>query len=121
MFITDRVLDLIVKTKDSCFEIALGAKENEIRYLKNTLEKLEEELSYERHRADALCDRLLVRDARVASVSPAAVELAKHKDEVAVKALRETFEGLNDVGEIPPPTESRAFSFAGGGSAVAHK
>lgn len=125
MFLTGKILDLVVKTKDDAYalalsafneshQIAIGAKENEIRYLKTTLEEVRKKLDYERAKSDGLVDRLLVRDAQVAAVSPAAVELAKHKDVEAIKVLRDTFAGLNDIGEISAPKEPRAFELAGG-------
>src|SRR3990167_8413395 len=100
MFLTYKILDLVVKTKDDAYaialsafdsshRIALGAKETEIEALTRTIVDLTAQLKYERARADNLVDRLLVRDAQVAAVAPAAVEIAKHKDEVAVKKLKE--------------------------------
>lgn len=118
MFITNRILDLVVTTKDDCYAIALGAKENEIRYLKDSIEELSAQLKYERSRADGLVDRLLVRDARVAAVSPAAIEIAKHKDEQAVSKLKAIFDDMNAMGADIPSKDTRAFDLAGG-SAVA--
>ena len=127
MFVTSKILDLIVKTKDDAHalaisalidahRIALGCKEVEITALKNSIAQLTQQLSYERSRADGLVDRLLVRDAQVAAVSPAAIEIAKHKDEEAVKKLSEIFDQLNEVAAEPPTNkvEPRAFDLAGG-------
>lgn len=114
MFLTRGTFDLIVKTKDESYAIALGAKQNEIIALNARLEVLAEEVHYERHRADGLVDRLLMRDAKVAAVAPAAVAAAAERDKVAVERLKETFAGLAEVGEIPEPKEPRAFDVAGG-------
>lgn len=114
MFITNRILDLIVKTKDESYGIALGAKQNEIVALTARIEVLAEEVRYERARADGLVDRLLMRDAKVAAVAPAAIAAAAERDKVAVKKLEETFAGLAEVGEIPESREPRAFDVAGG-------
>lgn len=114
MFLTQGTFDLIVKTKDESYAIALGAKQNEIISLNARLEVLGEEVRYERHRADGLVDRLLMRDANVAAVAPAAVAAAAERDKVAVERLKETFAGLGEVGEIPEPREPRAFDVAGG-------
>lgn len=119
MFITRSILDLVVRTKDECFAIAIGAKENEVIQLRQINTGLSEALRYERARADALVDRLLTRDAKVSAVAPHAIAAAVERDEVAVKALKEAFSGLAEVGEIPEAKEARAFDFAGGGSAVA--
>lgn len=126
MFLTQRILDLVVKTKDDAHatalaavdashRVALGALDNEIQALKRLINQLNEQLSYERAKSDGLVDRLLVRDAKVAAVAPAAVEIAKHKDEQAVQKLKELFDGLNDVtADIPAPKDLRAFDLAGG-------
>lgn len=132
MLMSARVFDIVVKTKDDAYALALAAfndshalaisaKENEIRYLKEINNSLSDALKYERAKSDGLVDRLLVRDARVAAVSPAAVEIAKHKDVEAVKKLTEIFDQMNEMGDVPAPKETRAFEFPGGGSAVAHK
>lgn len=131
MFISERVFDVVVKTKDDAFavalsafyeshKIALGAKEVEIEALKRTIDDLVAQLAYERAKSDGLVDRLLVRDAKVAAVSPVAIEIAKHKDKEAVKKLAEIFDNLNDIAADPPPAPqgNRAFEFSGGGSAV---
>lgn len=129
-FVTGRVLDLIVKTKDdahalvvdalrSAHSVALGAQANEILALKKTVEDLAAQLKYERARGDGLVDRLLVRDAKVAAVSPAAVAVAEYKDANAAKKLQEIFDSVNAMGAEVPVTEHRAFDMAGG-SAVAH-
>ena len=131
MFITARVFDIVVKTKDDSYALALSAfneshvlalaaKENEILYLKNDLEDLKTQLKYEKARADNLVDRLLIKEAKVAAVSPMALEAAKEKDEHAVKNLKIIFDQLNDVAAEIPAKETRAFDFAGGGSAVKH-
>ena len=89
MFVTDRVLDIILKSKDESYLLAVSAKDashalavaslqNEILGLKRTATILEEQLRYERARADGLVDRLLVRDARVAAV--ACAEDRTHRD-----------------------------------------
>ena len=114
MFLTQRILDLIVTTKNEAFAIALGAKENEIISLKSRIEVLSGEVKYERARADSLVDRLLVRDAKVSAVAPVAVAAAAERDKVAVERLKKTFEGLADVGDIPEQKEPRAFEIAGG-------
>ena len=117
MFLSAHVFDLLVKAKDDSFAIAIGAKENEIASLRERIETLTEEVSYERHRADGLVDRLLMRDAKVAAVAPAAVAAAAERDKVAVARLKETFAGLAEVGEMPSPDapgEPRAFDVAGG-------
>mgnify|MGYP001595874529 CR=1 FL=1 len=126
MFLTHKILDLVVKTKDDAYalalsafdashHIALGAKESEIRALKNEVSGLTEQLKYERLKSDGLVDRLLVRDAKVAAVAPAAIELAKHKDAEGVKKLKEVFDQLNDIAsDVPAPKEARVFDMAGG-------
>ena len=118
MFITNRMLDLIVKTKDESFGLSLSSAHNEITLLNRLVDRLDGEVKYERARADALVDRLLMRDARVAAVAPAAVAAAAERDKVVTDRFREAFEGLNDVGEAPVASEPRAFDIAGG-SAVA--
>lgn len=135
MFVTDRVLDIIVKTKDESYalalsafnsshELAIAAKENEIRYLKSTLEDTRSALAHANAKADALMDRLLVRDAKVAAVaaavSPSNLAAAAVKDENAAEKLRVIFDSINEMGDMPVPKENRAFEFAGGGSAVSH-
>lgn len=129
MFLTHKILDLVVKTKDdahalvlsafdSSYRLSLGAKEIEIEALTRLIADLGAQLKYERARADNLADRLLVRDAHVAAVSPAALETAKHKDEVAVKKLREVFDQLNDIAVEVPAKTHRAFDLAGGSAVV---
>ena len=129
MFVTDRVLDIIIKAKDDAHALAIsalnsshalsvGALSNEIVGLKCANGKLEEQLRYERSRADALVDRLLVRDAKVASVAPAAIAAAVHKDEQAVKKLKEVFDELNLTAVDFPAQEHRSFDLAGGTAVV---
>jgi len=129
MFLTERILNLVVKAKDDAYAISLsafdaahgismGAKEVEIEALTRVIADLAEQLKYERARADGLVDRLLVRDAKVASVSPSAIELAKYKDTQAVKKLGEIFESINEMGAEVPIKETGVFEFAGGGSAA---
>src|ERR1035437_3306001 len=109
MFVTDRVLDIILKAKEDSFEIsitaldvahtlAVASLQNEIIGLKRTATLLEEKLKYERARADGLVDRLLVRDARVAAVAPSAVAAAVHKDAEGAKKLAAIFDEMNSVG-----------------------
>ncbi len=125
MFITDRVLDIILKAKDESYLLAVSAKDashalavaslqNEILGLKRTATILEEQLRYERARADGLVDRLLVRDARVAAVAPSAVAAAVHKDAESVKVLSKIFDEINLTGVDLPPSEQRAVDVAGG-------
>lgn len=125
MFVTDRALDIILKAKDDAnifslkaievsHDIALGALRNEIASLRQATGKLEEQLRYERARADSLVDRLLVRDARVAAVAPAAVAAAVHKDAEGAKVLKEIFDEMNKAGVDFPAPEQRAFDLAGG-------
>ncbi len=124
MFVTDRVLDIILRAKNDAYSLAIsasdighslsvGSLQNEIVGLNKTVVKLEEQLKYERARADGLVDRLLVRDARVAAVAPSAVAAAVHKDAESVKKLTEIFDAINDVG-VEHPGEQRAFDMAGG-------
>lgn len=131
MLITGRLFDLVIKTKDDAHALvvqalnashalALGAQANEIAALKKTLEDLNTQLRYERARADNLVDRLLIRDAKVAAVAPAAVEIAKFKDEQAVKKLHAVFDQLNDIATEIPARETRAFDMAGGTAVAAH-
>ncbi len=125
MFVTDRVLDIILKAKDESYLLAISAKDashalavaslqNENLGLKRTATILEEQLRYERARADGLVDRLLVRDARVAAVAPSAVAAAVHKDAEAVKKLTAIFDEINMAGVDFPSKEQRAFEMAGG-------
>lgn len=129
MFLTGKVFDIVVKTKDDAYalalaafdashHIAIGAKEVEIASLRKTIDQLSEQLSYERAKADGLVDRLLVRDAKVAAVAPAAVEVAKYKDEAAMKKLKEIFDDMNAMGAEVPAKENRAFDLAGGSAVV---
>lgn len=129
MFITDKILDIVVKAKDDSYSstitaftsahaIALGSMSNEIASLKEINSALSEALKYERARADGLVDRLLVRDARVAAVAPSAVAAAQLKDDLAIKQLKVVFDELNSAGVDFPAKEHRAFDMAGG-SAVA--
>lgn len=125
MFITDRVLDIILKAKDESYLLAVSAKDashalavaslqNENLGLKRTATILEEQVRYERSRADALVDRLLVRDAKVASVAPAAVAAAAHKDAKAAEQLKKIFDEINLAGVESPSTEQRSIDIAGG-------
>lgn len=132
MIITRATLDLIIAARDMAFqtavkalgesrELVVAAKQCEIDSLKSRVESLEAALKYERARADALVDRLLVRDAKVAAVAPAAVAAATEKDLAEGKkraVLTEIFDKLAETGQEPPPGEPRAFEFAGGGQAV---
>lgn len=132
MIVTGRILDIVVRTKDdahalalsafhSAHDIALGAKEAEVRALKTQVDDLAGQLKYEKARGDALVDRLLQKDAHVAAVAPVAAHVAAHQDKEAVKKLNEIFESLNDVGQDPPPrgAEGRAFDMAGGTAVAA--
>ena len=114
MFVTDRVLDIIIKAKDQAYALAVASLQNEISGLKRTANILEEKLRYESARADGLVDRLLVRDAHVAAVAPSAVAAAVHKDAEAVKKLTEIFDEMNSAGVDSPAREQRAFDMAGG-------
>lgn len=143
MFITERVLDIVVTTKDQAFnatttangnayalalsafngahDLAISSKESEIRSLRAQVEDLTGQLKFEKARGDALVDRLLQKEAHVAAVAPLAAHVAKHQDDEAVKRLKVVFDQMGDMGDIPPPremAEGRAFSMAGG-SAVA--
>lgn len=121
MFLSQRFFDLLIKAKDESLSLSLASKQNEIVLLKQLVDRLEGEIKYERARADSLVDRLLLRDARVAAVAPAAIAAAAERDKVAVEKLKETFAGLAEVGEMPDPGapgEPRAVEVAGG-SAVA--
>ena len=125
MFITDRVLDIILKAKDESHALAQRANaeshalavaslQNEMLGLRRTATNLEEQLKYERARADGLVDRLLVRDARVAAVAPSAIAAAVHKDDEGAKVLRKIFDEMNSAGVDFPPPEQRSFEMAGG-------
>ena len=125
MFVTDRVLDIILQAKDESYLLAVAAKDsahalavaslqNELLGLKRTATILEEQIRYERARADGLVDRLLVRDARVAAVAPSAVAAAVHKDAEAVKKLDKIFDEINSAGVDFAPPEQRSFEMAGG-------
>lgn len=132
MIIARSSVDLIVKAKDDAFETAVrvlgesrelvvAAKQCEIDALKAQLSTAEAALKYERARADALVDRLLVRDAKVAAVAPAAVAAAVESDIALGKKrdeVQKIFDNLATVGAEPPPGEPRAFTFAGGGKGV---
>ena len=125
-------IDILISTKDEAFRVSLGAigqaheqvleaKQIEVEALKRMLADLGEQIRYERARADSLVDRLLVRDAHVAAVSPVAIAAAKMRDEETVKRLRETFEQMNDVGVAPASVaEARAFELAGGSAVATH-
>lgn len=133
MLIARQNLDLILKAHDRAFEtsiqalgdardLVVAAKQCEIDRLQARVDALEKALAYERARADALVDRLLVRDAKVAAVALAAVAAATEKDLAMGKtrnAIQEVFDKLADLGEPPAPGEPRAFDFAGGGEGVA--
>lgn len=125
MFVTDRVLDIILKAKDESFLLTISSKDeshalavaslqNEIIGLKQMAIILEEKLKYESARADGLVDRLLVRDARVAAVSPSAVAAAVHKDAKGAEVLRKIFDEINSAGVDFPAPEQRSFEIAGG-------
>lgn len=125
MFITQKILDLVVKTKDESFalsinavdiahRLAVGAQANEIVALKNTVDDLRGQLKYERARGDGLVDRLLVRDARVAAVAPAAVAAAVYKDEQAAQKLKVIFDEINSAGVDFPSHDNRVVEMAGG-------
>lgn len=117
MFITDRVLNIILKAKDEAFALAIAAKDHEIEVFKAANSRLIEELNYERAKADGLVDRLLVRDAKVAAVAPAAIEAGKLKDAVAVQRFKEVeklFDSLGDIGGEVPAPDARTFTIAGG-------
>src|ERR1035437_7898982 len=109
MFVTDRVLDIILSAKNEAHTLsynalaeahalAVASLQNEILGLKRTATILEEKLKYESARADGLVDRLLVRDARVAAVAPSAVAAAVHKDAEGAKKLAAIFDEMNSVG-----------------------
>lgn len=117
MFLTHRTHDMIVKAMNESFGLSLSSKHNETVMLSALIDRLTEEVKYERARADSLVDRLLLRDAKVAAVAPAAIAAAAERDKVAVEKLKETFAGLAEVGEMPDPTapgEPRAIEVAGG-------
>lgn len=125
MFITDRVLNIILKAKDEAFALAIAAKDHEIEVFRTANSRLIEEIRYEKAKADGLVDRLLVRDAKVLAVSPQAVEAGILKDKVAVEKFKEIdklFNELNDVGSDFPsdaPTDQRSFAMAGGSAVSA--
>ena len=121
MFVTDRVLDIILKAKDDTLvahtdahALAVASLQNEIIGLKRTATILEEKLKYESARADGLVDRLLVRDARVAAVAPTAVAAATYRDEKAAEQLKKVFDEINSAGVDFPVKEQRSFEIAGG-------
>lgn len=117
MFLTHRTHDLIVKAMNESFGLSISSKHNEIVSLNKLIDRLTEEVKYERARADSLVDRLLLRDAKVAAVAPAAIAAAAERDKVTVEKLKETFAGLAEVGEMPDPGapgEPRAVEVAGG-------
>lgn len=132
MLLSRASVDLIVAAKDAAFETAvrvlgesrelvLAAKQCEVDALKAALSTAEAALKYERSRADALVDRLLVRDAKVAAVAPAAVAAATEHDVLEGKkraVISEIFDHLAETGAEPPAGEPRAFDFAGGGRGV---
>lgn len=119
MLITRGTLDIILAAKSEALDLIMGSKESEIRALKVQIEDLVGQLRYERSRADTLVDRLLAKEAHVAAVAPQAAHIAQMREDEVVKKLKVVFDGLGDVGEMPPPRgEARAFDMAGG-SAVA--
>lgn len=110
-----------VKALGESRELVVAAMQNEIDSLKSRIELLEQDLSYERKRADTLVDRLLVRDARVAAVAPAAIAAATEHDILEGKKRPEIlkiFDEVAQVGEGANPHEPRGFDFAGGGKGV---
>lgn len=118
---TRTTVDFIVSTLVEARDLVVAAKQAEIDGLMKRVAQLEKDWAYERSRADALVDRLLVRDARVAAVAPAAVAAAVEHDLLEGRkrgALQEIFDDVARVGEDPPPAEARAFDFAGGGKGV---
>lgn len=114
MFVTDRVLDIILKAKDDAHNLSVACLQNEIAALAKHSASLEAQLKYERARADGLVDRLLVRDARVAAVAPSAIAAAVHKDAEAAKVIAKIFDELNSAGVEFPSSEQRSFEMAGG-------
>ena len=133
MFFSRKTLDLVVEARDRAFEAAVkvlgeardlivAAKQAEIDSLRDRVSRLEDDVRYERARADALVDRLLVRDAKVAAVAPAAIAAAAEMDVENAKkrdVIQQAFDQLTETaGDIPAPTELRAHEFAGGGRAV---
>ena len=123
MFFSRYSLDVIVKTKDEALVIIVAAKQSEINSAHDEIDRLREELEYERHRADALVDRLLVRDARVAAVAPAALAAAAQMDKETLARAKAVADVMNEpAGAIPsefnPAAGPRAFEFAGRGRGV---
>lgn len=99
------------------YETGMEAKCSEVGMLRGELEKALEQARYERQRADALVDRLLERDARVAAVAPEARALADAKTVQSVKTVEKLFDEINLAGEDLPDriAEPQITEFAGGG------
>ena len=117
MFLTQRILDIVTGAKDESLGISMAAKQSEIDYLKKQVDLLQEQLKYERIRADGLVDRLLVKDAKVPPVTPEAIAHTDPAVKEHVNKLKEAFDNLGDVGEIPGDGEVRAFEIGGGRAA----
>lgn len=111
--------DKTVAAYAEAFNVSLSAKQDEVAILKRQIADIEEQVRYQTARADALVDRLLLRDAKVYPVQPIAAEQAKKQQEAAIKALSEIGDQLAQVGEDEPGTlEPREHVFAGGASGI---
>lgn len=102
------------------FKLALSAKETEVAFLKRQIADLQQSIRYESKRADALVDRLLIRDAKVFPVQPLAEEQAKKEQEAVFAKLQEVMDEVNMTGEDVPeiPAAPQQTTFAGGAEGI---
>lgn len=102
------------------------AHTTEVVVLRSRIHELEEQVKYERAKADSLYDRLLIRDAKVAPVQAvalaAATAEAKDPKKNITEELSRVFDQLASVGEAPDEQQqAEAHTFAGGGVAISGK
>jgi len=88
------------------FGVALEAKEKECGFYRAEIERLRKDVAFERSRANAAIDSLLVRDAHIAPLEQVRSKEVQAKDKIAQVRMKE-FDSLlaqigEDIGEADP-------------------
>lgn len=133
MIVANWIVEKLIDAKDEAHlqavtvildaqKVQLASRDREIAFLNQHIADLKQYGQYEKARADAAIDRLLVRDAKVFPVAPAAtaaMEAAKKESQILKSKVETIFESINGAGEDglsdDQPTK---ITFPGGGQAL---
>lgn len=107
MFITEQNLNRLLSLHERLLTSSINTLASERDFFKREYERQAEQLDYERKRADAAVDRLIVKVAQVSPISPMPApapltEIEKKAQEIMrerERDMHDVFNQINSVGE----------------------